>query len=140
MAMINTILTHLEKARRENLKTEVEFLRHLDGLRELARTMTRKQAERLERLDAKLERLQAHARPPVKKPEAELDGEGLLTTAQVARRLNVHSYTVGRWQREGKLPCVKLGALTRFRPADIDAFEAANERRPRPTRRKGSDL
>jgi excisionase family DNA binding protein len=53
---------------------------------------------------------------------AELSPAGdnrLMTYAQAARVLNVSTRTVRRRVAEGTLPVVRIGALVRFRPADL---------------------
>jgi excisionase family DNA binding protein len=56
----------------------------------------------------------------------------LLRDAEVAGILSVQPDTVRRWAARGELPCVRLGRLLRFRPADIDAWIGARVR-PRPS-------
>ena len=46
----------------------------------------------------------------------------LLTTAEVAAYLQVSRGTVSQWVKTGKIPVTKVGALNRFRQADIDAW------------------
>lgn len=45
--------------------------------------------------------------------------EGLWDAGTVAAYLKVNEETVYRWAQRGRLPFVKIGRLTRFRPADI---------------------
>ena len=47
-------------------------------------------------------------------------GHQLLTLAQVAHRMNVSRRTVFRWIESGALPAVRLGAVIRIDPADLD--------------------
>ncbi|MBP7688840.1 MAG: helix-turn-helix domain-containing protein [Thermoflexales bacterium] len=47
-------------------------------------------------------------------------GHQLLTLAQVAHRMNVSRRTVFRWIESGALPAVRLGAVIRIEPADLD--------------------
>ena len=51
----------------------------------------------------------------------------LLTTADVARILQVSVATVKSWVKAGKIPSFKLGALRRFRPEDIEEFIAQQQ-------------
>ena len=44
----------------------------------------------------------------------------LLTLRQVAHRMNVSKRTVFRWIENGALPAVRLGAVIRIEPADLD--------------------
>ena len=46
----------------------------------------------------------------------------LLTTEDVAKLLQVSVATVKLWVRAGEIPSFKLGALRRFRPAEIEAW------------------
>jgi excisionase family DNA binding protein len=48
--------------------------------------------------------------------------EQMLTTAQVAKRLQVTQKTVVGWIQAGKLPAYKLGRLWRVKLGDLDAF------------------
>ena len=49
----------------------------------------------------------------------------LLDAAAVAKRLGVSKATVWRLRDSGRLPqCVKVGSLTRWRVADIEAWVA----------------
>lgn len=45
--------------------------------------------------------------------------EGLWDAGEVAAFLNVKKETVYRWVQQDRLPFVKVGRLTRFRPAEI---------------------
>ncbi|WP_037411377.1 helix-turn-helix domain-containing protein [Candidatus Solirubrobacter pratensis] len=49
----------------------------------------------------------------------------LLMAEEVAERWQVPASHVYRLAREERLPVVKLGRYRRFRPADVEAFEAA---------------
>jgi predicted site-specific integrase-resolvase len=54
----------------------------------------------------------------------------LLSEADVATRLQVSLQTVRRWRRLGHGPVyMKLAKFVRYRPADLDAFEATALRR-----------
>ena len=54
----------------------------------------------------------------------------LLTEADVAQRLQVSMQTVRRWRQLGCGPVyVKLAKFVRYRPADLDLFEATALRR-----------
>jgi excisionase family DNA binding protein len=62
----------------------------------------------------------------------------LLTDVEVAGILAVQSDTVRRWAASGELPCVRLGRLLRFRPADVDVWinTKTSPSRVRPLRRR----
>lgn len=45
---------------------------------------------------------------------------------EVAGYLGVSPKTVRKWANERRIPIVKVGALNRFRPADIRAWVASN--------------
>lgn len=47
--------------------------------------------------------------------------EGLWDAGEVGAYLKVNEETVYRWAQRGRLPFVKIGRLTRFRPDDIRA-------------------
>lgn len=55
--------------------------------------------------------------------------DDLITTAQVAQRLDVSVATVNRWVRDGRIvPAQKLPGATGanlFRPADVDTMQAS---------------
>ena len=48
--------------------------------------------------------------------------ETLLTTEDVAKRLRVSVATVKLWVKDGAIPSFKLGALRRFRLAEIEEW------------------
>lgn len=51
--------------------------------------------------------------------------EPMLTTEQVARRLNVNAETIRRWVKAERLPAVTLpSGRLRFRPEVVDALIA----------------
>jgi len=52
------------------------------------------------------------------------DIDGMLTTSEVARLLNVHINTVRRWSNYGVLKAYRIGSRgdRRFRQDDIDTF------------------
>lgn len=50
----------------------------------------------------------------------------LLTRAQVADLLSVSVDTVDRHTAAGRLRCVRVGRLVRYRPADVEAFVDGN--------------
>lgn len=55
-----------------------------------------------------------------------MSGERLLTAQEVAGRLGVSIHTVYRLAgRAEGLPACKIGRLTRFRPADVEKWLAA---------------
>ncbi len=46
-----------------------------------------------------------------------------MTTAQVAKQLNVSEATVNKWADEGTLPCYRLsGSVIRFRASEIEKW------------------
>ncbi len=49
--------------------------------------------------------------------------EVYLSPEEAAERLGVAPYTVRKWCREGKLPCIKLGRLWRIRESDLDKLK-----------------
>lgn len=52
-----------------------------------------------------------------------VDGNGWLTTGEVARRFGVSPKTVIRWADEGHMPCIETpGGRRRFRADDIRAY------------------
>lgn len=54
--------------------------------------------------------------------------EQMLTTAQIAERLQVTQKTVVGWIQAGKLPAYKLSRLWRVKESDLQAFlEARRE-------------
>ena len=54
------------------------------------------------------------------------NGNGMLTSKEVARLLNVHINTVRRWDDSGILPAYRLGSRgdRRFSREDINAYLA----------------
>ncbi len=52
----------------------------------------------------------------------------LITASEAAERLGCTEKMVRKMANDGRLPSVKVGALLRFRPLDIDAFVATNLR------------
>lgn len=59
----------------------------------------------------------------------------LLTVQEVAARLQVKVKTIYAWARQGKMPCVRLHGLVRFRREAIEQWLAAMEQpvSPRPS-------
>jgi excisionase family DNA binding protein len=55
-------------------------------------------------------------------PDAEVALDALLTREQLARFLAVHTNTVDRLVRDGKLSAYHFGRNVRFRLRDIEAF------------------
>lgn len=49
----------------------------------------------------------------------------MFTLQEVADRWRVSPQTVRRWVKDGDLRCIKFKGLMRFRPEDVDAFEAS---------------
>jgi excisionase family DNA binding protein len=52
------------------------------------------------------------------------DPAPLRTTEQAARYLSVSPHTIRKWAAQGRLRRVKIGALTRYRRADLDRIAA----------------
>lgn len=48
--------------------------------------------------------------------------EHLLTEEEVAEMLSCTPSAVRKWRGEGKIAYVKLGALVRFKPEEVQAF------------------
>lgn len=48
---------------------------------------------------------------------------------EAARVLGVHPYTLYRWAREGRVPCVRLGRSVRFRVAALQEWMQQQEER-----------
>jgi excisionase family DNA binding protein len=46
----------------------------------------------------------------------------LLTVKQAATRLAVSEAAIRKWLYQRRLPAVKVGRLTRLRPADLERF------------------
>lgn len=46
----------------------------------------------------------------------------LLTTNEVAERLNCTPLSVRRWAKQGRIPAFKFGRDYQFKPEDIDVF------------------
>lgn len=51
--------------------------------------------------------------------------ESLLTVQEAADFLGCSIHSVYRWSAQGLLPTVKVGRLTRFRPADLRSWVAS---------------
>lgn len=51
--------------------------------------------------------------------EARSRTPGLLTKEEAAPLMKVQPETVERWAREGRISCVRIGRLLRFRPSDL---------------------
>ena len=56
--------------------------------------------------------------------------EKLLTSAQVADRLQIHERTVTRWLRDLYLRGFKIGKEWRIAPADLSAFMESHANQP----------
>lgn len=52
----------------------------------------------------------------------EKNTDRLLSTEEVAERLNVSPLTVRKWLRSGKLRGIKVSVLWRVRESDLNAF------------------
>ena len=50
------------------------------------------------------------------------DADRLMTCSQVAELLHLHPKTVERWARDGKLPCIRVARMIRFRSSDIASW------------------
>ena len=50
----------------------------------------------------------------------------LLTAAEVGKILRIRQHTVYIWAKQGIIPSIKLGRLTRFRASDFCDFEWAS--------------
>lgn len=61
--------------------------------------------------------------------------ERLWTSKDVATFLNVEEQLVKRWTREGMVPFIKLGRLTRYHPQAIREWIAAVSKSPIPSQR-----
>ncbi len=53
--------------------------------------------------------------------------DNLLTTDQVAKRLNLHQNTVIRYIHSGRLPAVKVGKAYRIKESVVDALLGEHE-------------
>jgi excisionase family DNA binding protein len=47
-----------------------------------------------------------------------------LTAQEVAKLLDLNLYTVYKWARTGRIPCIKFRRGYRFKMADIERWEA----------------
>ncbi len=57
-----------------------------------------------------------------------IDGEALLTPAEVAAMFRVNPKTVTRWARAGKISAIRtLGGHRRFRASEVRAFLARTQ-------------
>jgi excisionase family DNA binding protein len=50
----------------------------------------------------------------------------LITAPEAAERLGCTDKMIRKMARDGRLPYVKVGALLRFRPVDVESFIEAN--------------
>lgn len=57
--------------------------------------------------------------------------DSLMHPDEVCEALRLTKSTLYRFAREGKIPCVRLGSLLRFRRADVERVIAGAE--PKPT-------
>ena len=64
----------------------------------------------------------------------------LLTARDIAQRLNVSEYTVHRWCRMGKIPCMSISRIYRFDRDRIEEWLASRHRGPEPTRRTKGEV
>ena len=66
----------------------------------------------------------------------------LLTVKELSAQLHIKTSTLYVWAAQGKIPCVRIHGLIRFRPEEIDAwvagFQRSQEPVPSSTTRKGS--
>ena len=58
--------------------------------------------------------------------------EELLSVQQVARVLGLSITTVYSWVYKGRLPFVKIGRRTLFRPSEIERWVSERSRREKP--------
>jgi len=64
--------------------------------------------------------VETHRKPQQTVP---IDGDELLTPAEVARLFRVNPKTVTRWARAGKIQAIRtLGGHRRFRASDVRSF------------------
>ena len=66
----------------------------------------------------------------------------LLTVKELSAELHIKASTLYVWASQGKIPCVRIHGLIRFRPEEIDSWFAGFQRSQAPvpssTTRKGS--
>ena len=67
----------------------------------------------------------------------------LLTVKELSAELHIKASTLYVWASQGKIPCVRIHGLIRFRPEEIDAWVAGFQRSQAPVpsssrTRKGS--
>lgn len=62
-----------------------------------------------------------------------VDGDELLTVAELARRWKLRPQTIYSWLWEGRLPSYKLGRARRIRRRDADAFLESHYKSARAT-------
>ena len=53
--------------------------------------------------------------------------EPLLSVDEAANRLRIHSKTLQRFAREGRVPCVRMGKYWRFRLSALDRWVTAQQ-------------
>lgn len=63
-------------------------------------------------------------------PSLPPEGEPLLTTGEVSRRLRVSINTVHRLAEQGEIKCYRVGRLRRFTVAAVDAYLEGAEHKP----------
>jgi excisionase family DNA binding protein len=56
--------------------------------------------------------------------------EPLLSAAQAAPLLSIHSVTLLRWAREGKVPSIRLGRRVAFRTSQLEKWLASGYTEP----------
>jgi len=50
-----------------------------------------------------------------------IDGEGLLNTAQLASKANVHKRSISNWVRQKKIPCIRIPPrCVRYKWRDVE--------------------
>ena len=52
-----------------------------------------------------------------------MDGSKRLTVREVAELLGVHKFTIYRWAKTGRIPCIRFRRHLRFRVSDIEKWE-----------------
>lgn len=59
-----------------------------------------------------------------------MEDQEIMTTKQVAAYLRLHEVTVCKYAAEGKIPCVKIGRVYRFRKDWIDKWISGQSNAP----------
>lgn len=69
-------------------------------------------------------------------PKAIVDDDTVLSTADVAEKLDVHRSTVWVWIKNGMLKSVRRGSFHAIKPADLALFQSMYTVPPRRKRKK----